>query len=114
MTEKNITICGKECRVRYCAATETAFEKMAGKPISEINLQSQDDILKIGVAAIIAAYQRKDEEPPVSTEDLLFEATPKDIIGLVTAVFELRNAWYEIPAVAATEQPHDGEEPKNV
>ena len=30
-TEKNIQICGKQVTMRYCAATETGYEKIAGK-----------------------------------------------------------------------------------
>lgn len=97
--EKIITICGKEVKMRYCAATETGFEQLAGKSIGELDFNSQEDLLRLSVAAIIAAYQRNDEEAPIEAKEILYEAKPAEIVELFKAIFELRAAWYDIPFV---------------
>ena len=132
MTEKKITICGQEVRICYCAATENGFEQITGKPISIfVPMFGKDEegktIIKepanamtgdwmfLGVAGIIAAYSRDNQEPPVDTDKVLFDATPEDVSNLITAIVELRNQWYKVPEVVPKdEQPADEEEqPKN-
>lgn len=97
--EKTITICGKEVKLRYCAATETGFEQLAGKSIGDIDFNSQEDLLRLSIAAIIAAYQRDGQEAPIESKDILFDAKPAEIIELFKAVFELRASWYNVPLV---------------
>lgn len=97
--EKTITICGKEVKLRYCAATETGFEQLAGKSIGDLDFNSQEDLLRLSVAAIIAAYQRNNEESPIEAKEILYEAMPAEIVELFKAIFELRAAWYDIPLV---------------
>jgi len=97
--EKSITICGKEVKLRYCAATETGFEQLASKSIGDIDFNSQEDLLRLSVAAIIAAYQRDGQEAPIESKDILFDAKPTEIIELFKAVFELRASWYNVPLV---------------
>ena len=125
--EKTITICGKEVRMRYCAATETGFEQLAGKSIGELDFNSQEDLLRLSVAAIIAAYQRDNEESPIEAKEILYDAKPAEIVELFKAFFELRAAWYDIPlvlenaikaeneAAVSNASPSESEEqPKNV
>ena len=83
----------------YCAATETGFEQLAGKSIGELDFNSQEDLLRLSVAAIIAAYQRNDEEAPIEAKEILYDAKPAEIVELFKAIFELRAAWYDIPIV---------------
>ena len=99
IAEKTITICGKEVKMRYCAATETGFEQLAGKSIGDIDFNSQEDLLRLSVAAIIAAYQRNNEESPIEAKEILYDAKPAEIVELFKAIFELRAAWYDIPLV---------------
>lgn len=132
MTEKKITICGQEVRICYCAATENGFEQITGKSISifvptfgkdeegktiikEPAKAMTGDWMFLGVAGIIAAYSRDNQEPPVDTDKVLFDATPEDVSNLITAIVELRNKWYKVPEVVPKdEQPADEEEqPKN-
>ena len=117
-TERTITIIGREVRMRYCAATETGFERLRGKNIADIDFTSQEDMLTLAVCAIVSAYARKDEESPVSSEEILYEDKPKEIIDLIKNALELRAAWYEIPSVVPVdEQPKseedDEDKPKN-
>lgn len=116
--EKSITICGKEVNLRYCAATETGFEQLAGKSIGGIDFNSQEDLIRLSVAAIIAAYQRDGQEAPIESKDILFDAKPAEIIELFKAVFELRAAWYNVPlvlkeSIKAEKDYQSDEAPKN-
>ena len=131
--EKSISLCGKWVTLRYCAATETGFETLSGKSSdifipdvqrdSEGNVESitqratTEDYLRLAFSAIIAAYARKDEEAPITADDILYDATPQEITELITAVLELRAKWYQVPDVVKPEVDVAGEgedEPKNV
>lgn len=118
MTEKTVNILGKEVRLRYCAATENGFETIREKSISDMDFTKQEDLITLAVCAIVAAYAKTNEQPPVTSQDIIYDCTPAEIISLVTAVIELRNEWYKVPSVVETgeETPSDEEEeeaPKN-
>lgn len=100
-TEKTITICGKEVKLLYCAATENGYEQLAGQSINDLDFRKQSDLLKLALAAIISAYSRDKQEPPITDSDLLYNAEPKDITQLIIAVIELRAEWYNVPLVVA-------------
>ena len=119
-TEKSIQICGKQVTMRYCAATETGYEKIAGKSsaifVPEIEKDEEgnikevkrnattEDFIILAVAAIIAAYQRKHETAPVTADDIIYEANPAEVTELLKTICELRNEWYNIPAVVNTDE----------
>ena len=116
--EKTITICGKEVKMLYCAATETGFEQIASKSIGDIDFNVQEDFLRLSVAAILSAYTRSGEDAPIKTEDILYEAKPAEIIEMFKAVFEIRAAWYDIPlvleeSIKAEQASTSNESPKN-
>ena len=113
-TEKTITICGKEVKLLYCAATENGYEQLAGQSINDLDFRKQSDLLKLALAAIISAYSRDKQEPPITDSDLLYNAEPKDITQLIIAVIELRAEWYNVPLVVANKSDDEKpEEPKN-
>lgn len=101
--ERTITICGKEVMMRYCAAAETGFEQMSGKSIGDIDFKKQEDLIRLSLAAILAAYLRDNADAPVTSAEILSDAKPKELIEMLTALLELRAAWYEIPAVVKPE-----------
>jgi len=128
-----ITICAKEVRMRYCAAAETGYESLSGKsstvfsPIIkerdadgkptkvEPPLATADDYIKLGFAAIIAAYSRNDEETPITASEIIYDATPFEVTTLIQSVIELRMKWYAIPdVVPASETDEQHEDEKNV
>lgn len=132
MTEKKINICGKDVRICYCAATENGFEQITGKSISifvptfgkdekgktiitEPAKALSGDWMFLGIAGIIAAYSRKEQEPPIDTDRVLYDASPEDVATLITTIIELRTAWYKVPEIVPKdEQPaYDEEQPKN-
>jgi len=116
MTQKEITICGQEIKMLYCAATETGFERITQKSIAvfaptfgkdekgEIVVTApptatNEDYLSLAIAAIVAAYSYNDEEPPIESKTILYEATPDDVRLLLNTIIELRNEWYGIPKI---------------
>ena len=119
-TEKTIQICGKQVTMRYCAATETGYEKISGKSsaifVPEIKKDEEgnikevksnattEDYIILAVAAIIAAYQRNHEDAPVTADDIIYEANPAEVTELLKTICELRNEWYNIPAVVNTDE----------
>lgn len=111
MKTKTITIMGKEVGVAYCYATEIAFRKYTGKGVENFDPTNPEHAAYIILAAILAYYQYKGEEAPVTDKDIIYETSPKDIIDAMTAVFKLRGEWYELPEG----EPEDKEEekPKN-
>ena len=110
MTEKTISILGKDVRMKYCAATETDFEKRTGKSINDISFTTQGDLISLSISAIVAAYARNKEEPPISSDDLLYDAKPGDIVELVKTAIELRAEWYGMPKVVADELAKEAED----
>ena len=99
MKEKTIHILGKDVRVRYCAAAENGFEQIRSKSIYDIDFKRQEDVIALAISAIVSAYSKNNEEPPITAEDLLYDATPTDLVEIVKVVVELRNEWYSIPSV---------------
>ena len=105
--EKTISICGKDVQRLYCAATETGFEQLANRSINvflpgddeENPAATGDDYIKLGIAAIIAAFARNDQEPPVSVKDVFYEATPQEVVALITSAVELRASWSDVPGI---------------
>lgn len=128
--EKTIHICGKDVDMLYCAAAETGYERLTGQSsivfaptVVEFDEKSgkptkfdppqamAEDYIKLAISAIIAAYAKKQMDAPVTEDDIMYDATPKDVELLITTVIELRNLWYEIPSVVkpeTDEKPDDG------
>lgn len=120
-TEKTIQICGKDVIMRYCAGAETGYEILSGGKSSNVfvptveerdengnpikinpPIATTDDYIKLATAAIVAAYDFRSSEnhtiePPVTSKDILFSASPEEITTMINTVIELRNMWYGIP-----------------
>lgn len=135
--EKTITILGKELKMRYCAGTETGYEFMSGKSASvfipEIiekdkkgnptkieQKATEDDFIKLAVASINSAYDRKKENLPIEAETLvayiLYDADSSIISDLIKNVVELRNKWYKVPETIPDSEFEgcEGKQGKNV
>jgi hypothetical protein len=115
--EATININNQDIRMLYTAAAEKGFEDMTGQSSAVfINNGKIYDWVTLGLACIVAAYAYKNEEPPVKSEDILYNWGPENVEELIKITIELRRAWYKIPEVIKTEeeeQPKDKEEPKN-
>lgn len=135
-TEKTITINIErngqqqpvEVAMRYCAASETGYESLSGQS-SDIFLPvrqegedgkteflppkaTTEDYIRLAIASIVAAYARHGEEPPITAEDILYDAPPEDIRLLLRTVGELRNEWYKVSAVVKDEMQQDDQDQK--
>ena len=119
--EKTIQICGKDVTLLYCCAAETGYESIAGKSseifaptVAERDKDGKptkidppkamaDDYIKLAIAAIVANYESKNQKMPIETDDILYNAGPKEISNLLNAIVEIRSIWYEIPSVVRPE-----------
>ena len=116
MTKKEITICGKQVEIFYCAATENGYERMTSKQISvflptfkqdekgnqvidQLPEATNEDYLCLALAGIVAADTYYDRDITITSKEILFEAKPAERNALVTAIIELRSEWYEIPKI---------------
>ena len=116
MTKKEITICGKQVEIFYCAATENGYERMTGKQISvflptfkqdengetvidQLPEATNEDYLCLALAGIVAADTYYDRDTTITSKEILFEAKPAERNELVKTIIELRSEWYEIPKI---------------
>lgn len=134
MNVKTIRLCGKDVRICYCAGTENAYENIADKSIQVFiptygkDADGKDiiiapaeaklgDYVLLAFAGIIAAYKYQDEEPPVSSSDLLYRISSTERNDMITTIIALRNEWYGIPSIVREsledEKEDEGEAPKN-
>ena len=117
--------------MRYCAATETGFEALSGKKIEiftptvleydehgkpvkiEPPKASSDDYIKLAMSAIVSAYARNNEEPPITADAIIYDASPQEVTLLLTTVIKLRAEWYQLPAtIPETETVEDHKKQK--
>ena len=136
MKKETIKIFGKEVDMLYCAAAETGYEKLSGKssevfipkramsdnqpvndsdgnPIYNAPEATLDDYIKLAVSAIIAAYAKDGKDAPITTEEILYDAGPNEIITLVATVARMRNEWYTIPAALQNDEISEDVASKN-
>lgn len=131
IAEKTITICGKDVQMRYCAATETGYELLSGNSstvfvptAAETDADGKvvrydppkattDDFIKLALAAVIAAYERKGENVPISASDILYDAEPDEVTNLIASVIELRKKWYTTPKTIPDSEFEGDEKQKN-
>lgn len=129
--ERTIKINGKDIQVRYCLAAEQGFEALSGKSIEVFNPTiterdedgnptkfgvpeaTTEDYAELAFAAIVAAYQKKDEESPIEAEELLYDTPREELYNLIAAVTELRLKWYNIPSVVQPETKKKSKKEKN-
>lgn len=107
---------GRDVRVRYCAATETSFEEMTGKSIDvfiptvendevkEPAKANRYDYLMLGIGGIIAAYLREKKDAPITTDEILYDASPTEVMNLITTILNLRNEWYKVADIVPEEE----------
>ena len=98
---KEITLCGQQVKLNYCAASENGFEDLSGKSINDLDFTKSKDIMNLSLACIVAAYTSEDKEPPIKSEDILYRATSKELTDLYLTVIDLRAEWYNVPAIVA-------------
>ena len=98
MTTKTTTICGKEVTLAYCYGTEIAFKKLTGKNIFQFDKEDQEQRISLVYAAAYTYSKSKDEEPPITVDDMMYNAKPMEVIECANDVINLGNEWYYVPA----------------
>lgn len=130
--ERTITICGKEVKMIYCAATENGYEDLSNKSIGVFvpefgkDDEGNDIIVKpaqahigdfvtLAIAGIIAYYAKNKQAVPITTEEILYDAKPSERNDLLNAIFEMRTEWYKVPDVVKPDMKPDtkGRKSKN-
>lgn len=110
-----------DVRLRYCIASETGFEVLSnkessifvptptgetdeqGNPVYDKPKATTEDYLRLAIACILAAYECKGEEPPVTVNDILYGSSPEEVTNLIAATVELRLKWYHISELVKPE-----------
>jgi hypothetical protein len=68
----------------------------------------------IGVKGIKVDFFAGDKQETMKLyEDILYDATSKEVAELITTVAMLRAEWYNVPAVIEPEMEQDGKQGKN-
>lgn len=116
MKQKEIAICGKQVKICYCAATENGFEQISGKNINvfvpkfgkddqgntivvEEAQALTSDYVTLAIAGIVAAYSYDNQDPPIESREIIYNATPAERNDIITTILALRNEWYNLPNV---------------
>lgn len=130
--ERIITICGKEVKMIYCAATENGYEDLSNNSIgvfvpkfgkddegNDIIVKPAEahigDFVTLAIAGIIAYYAKNKQEVPITTEEILYDAKSSERNDMLNAIIEMRNEWYKVPDVVKPDMKPDtkGRKPKN-
>ncbi len=109
MTTKEITLCGQQVKLMYCAASENGFEDLSRKSINDLDFTKSKDMMNLAISCIIAAYTESNQEPPIKSEDILYKATSKELTDLYLTVLNLRAAWYNVPNIVSDQLKKESE-----
>ena len=101
--------------MRYCVRTEVMFGELTNheKDITVFNPQpitdeqgnttfgipkaTDDDFVKLSLSAIIAAYEARDEDAPITVKDLYFHCTREQTQEMAKTIMMMRVDWLNIP-----------------
>lgn len=124
MTTKEVQIAGKTVTLAYCYATEISFLDYTGKDINQFiaSLAPDDNGNKhtpepkeviFAILSAALAYCHA-ENCAIADTDLMYDATPDELIEAFATVIQLRNEWYNVPEGEPKDKPADeGEQGKN-
>lgn len=125
MTEKTITICGKEVGLAYCYATEIDFKDLSDGDITDFVQESVESIqqqrmpdVKKTLYLIIAAHRAYTQakgiaEQAIKDIDLMTAATPDEVGTALGTIISLRAEFYHVPSGEPEDKPEsDGEKGK--
>ena len=121
-----------EVKILYCAASETGYQSLSGKTMDvfmpEYDFDEEGkvkgikqppkatdmDYLQLAISCIVAAYERNEQEPPITSKDILYNASRSEIVALTTAVMEMYYEWLVVPKTIEKEMKDSGDKQKNV
>ena len=108
MITKEITICGKQVTLAYCYATEIAYKDLSDENIADyikeavacIQQETDPDVkhtIYAIIACMLAYYQSRGEEAPLTDTDLMNDAKPAELGTAIFTIIGLRMDFYHIP-----------------
>jgi len=108
MITKEITICGKQVTLAYCYATEIAYKDLSEENIADyikeavacIQKETDPDVkhtIYAILACMLAYYQSRGEEAPLTDTDLMNDAKPAELGTAIFTIIGLRMDFYHIP-----------------
>ena len=109
ISERKITLAGKEVNISYCYATEIGFKILAKEDIAdfvqeiiECIKQQRDPDTEKSIDIILAAVQAYSEshgekEAPIKDSDLMFHCTPQEMATALGTIIIMRSEFYNLP-----------------
>lgn len=108
MLTKEITLCGRQVTLAYCYATEIAYKDMSDEYIADyikeavarIQKETDPDVKKTIyaiLACMLAYYQSRGEEAPLTDTDLMNDAKPAELGTAIFTIIGMRMDFYHVP-----------------
>ena len=108
MLQKEITLCGRQVTLAYCYATEIAYKDLSDENIADyikeavacIQAETDPDVkhtIYAILACMLAYYQSRGEEAPLTDTDLMNDAKPAELGTAIFTIIGLRMDFYHVP-----------------
>ena len=108
MLTKEITLCGRQVTLAYCYATEIAYKDLSDENIADyikeavacIQQETDPDVkhtIYAILACMLAYYQSRSEEAPLTDTDLMNDAKPAELGAAIFTIIGLRMDFYKVP-----------------
>lgn len=122
ISERKITIAGKEVNLSYCYATEIGFKILAGEDISEFAKEVLESIqnkvmpdteksIFLIIAAAQAYSESHEEKEQINSSDLMFKCSPEELATALGTIIVMKAEFYNLPKGEESE-PQTEEERK--
>jgi len=108
MLQKEIALCGRQVTLAYCYATEIAYKDLSDENIADyikeavacIQAETDPDVkhtIYAILACMLAYYQSRGEEAPLTDTDLMNDAKPAELGAAIFTIIGLRMDFYHVP-----------------
>ena len=108
MLQKEITLCGRQVTLAYCYATEIAYKDLSDENIADyikeavacIQAETDPDVkhtIYAILACMLAYYQSRGEEAPLTDTDLMNDAKPAELGTAIFTIIGMRMDFYHVP-----------------
>ena len=108
MLQKEITLCGRQVTLAYCYATEIAYKDRSDENIADyikeavacIQQERYPDVkhtIYAILACMLAYYQSRGEEAPLTDTDLMNDAKPAELGAAIFTIIGMRMDFYHVP-----------------
>ena len=108
ISERKITIAGKEVNLSYCYATEIGFKILAGEDISEFAKEVLESIqnkvmpdteksIFLIIAAAQAYSESHEEKEQINSSDLMFKCSPEELATALGTIIVMKAEFYKLP-----------------